>query len=436
MRMLKMKRFIIFVLSLFCVFLVLVSCFFYFIDTSDYSQWMSKQIKQTTGYDVRFKVIESNWLTENKFSVLGLSLYQQDQLIIYIDRLDLEIENLDLWSGQLQVKNLQLKGVDIDINTSLTSADNSLVNHYEEQQMPPLSAKKQNIKWEKLQLSHIQITDLNANIQHLDKKLSIKGANVDINDVLVIDQKKLVILPQHLDISTKINHVNFNDEKLSTQLQDVKFSTQGNLLTRQAKVDLSVADIHVKGDEYPLIVVNSLLIQLSLNTNRLLLKHFYAETFSGELEAQAEALFAINLLSKPNIKIEKIQLNSLTAKDMKILISDFPLTHQQTDTNTAQRLLPINHFLIKEMDLKNISLSSEIAQLPLTVKSADLKVNNFEVIKDNKLWDMESERSQTGDFSILFSQLSWQDSVIEEFSLAGNLEESEPGLASLKRLLQ
>tara|TARA_R110001583_G_scaffold30866_2_gene106177 strand:- start:37857 stop:39158 length:1302 start_codon:yes stop_codon:yes gene_type:complete len=433
--MLKMKRFIIFILALFCVVIVLVSCFLYFINSSDYSQWLSKQVKQTTGYDVRFKVLESNWLTENQFSVLGLSLYQQDRRIVYIDRLDVEIENLDLWSRQLQVKALHLKGVDIDINTSSTPSDNLLLNNNEDQQTLPLSAKRQNIEWEKLHLSHIQITGLNANVQHLDKKLSIKGANFDVNDVLVIDQQQLIILPPQLDISTQITHLSFNDEKISAQLQNVTLSTQGNLLTRQADLDFSVADIHLKGAEYPPIALNSLLMQLRLNTNTLFLKHFYAKAFSGELTAQADALFAINYLPKPDIKIEKIQLNSLIANDMDITIADFPYINQQIDSTKDQGLLPINSFLIKEMDLQNISLNSEIKQLPLRVTSAHVKVNNFEVIKDNKLWNMDSYSPQAGRFTLEFSQLSWQDSVIEEFSLAGSLEDKQD-LAPLKQLLQ
>ncbi|WP_413700986.1 hypothetical protein ACLKMH_04190 [Psychromonas sp. KJ10-10] len=109
----KMKRFFIIVFSALCFIVVCISCFIYLFNINDYSKWISEQLKLTTGYDVRFEMLENNWLTENKLSVVGLSLYQQDMRIVYINRLDVEIENLDLWSRQLMIKKLHLKGLSL-----------------------------------------------------------------------------------------------------------------------------------------------------------------------------------------------------------------------------------------------------------------------------------------------------------------------------------
>ena len=156
-------------------------------------------------------------------------------------------------------------------------------------------------------------------------------------------------------------------------------------------------------------------------------------TFSGSLSTQAEALLAINWLPKPHFKIADIQLNSLNAHDMHILIPNFINFDKQSNLDTEQYKMPIESFAIKQMNLENITLISEAEVLPLALKSADVQINDLQVIKGGELLTASAERSPRADFSIEFSRLEWQESVIEEFSLSGNLETTELDLKKLLR---
>lgn len=430
MLMHKLKRFFIILFSIFCFIVAVISCFIYFFNINDYSKWFSEQLKQTTGYDIRFEMLENNWLKEDKLSVLGLSLYQQGQRIVYIDRLDVDIANLDLWSRQLAVKRLHLKGLELDFRLPLAEPDNNLENSQQVQREGTVS---RDLPWQKLHISVFQITDMNVTIHHLGKQLLIKDAKVDLQDVLVIDDKKVVLLPEKIDVASHINELEFNHENLNVALQNINLSSKTSLLKRQAELDFSIANIHLGKEGYPPFLLNSLIIQSTFDNNRLTLKDLSFNTFSGSLSTQAEALLAINWLPKPHFKIADIQLNSLNAHDMHILIPNFINFDKQSNLDTEQYKMPIESFAIKQMNLENITLISEADVLPLALKSADVQINDLQVIKGGELLTASAERSPRADFSIEFSRLEWQESVIEEFSLSGNLETTELDLKKLLR---
>ncbi|WP_413700987.1 hypothetical protein ACLKMH_04195 [Psychromonas sp. KJ10-10] len=327
-------------------------------------------------------------------------------------------------------KKASFKGVELDIKTPLTVAENNSSYLQQEQNE---AVESGNLAWQKLHLSVIEMTDMNATIHHLQKKLLIKDTRVDLQDVLVIDNKQLITLPEKVDMVTHIGDLEFNEESLNVALQDINLSSKVSLLKRQAELDVSIAGVQLEHIEYSPFLLDSLVIKSTFDNNRLRLKDFSLNTFSGHLSAQAEALFAINWLPKPDLKIESIQLNALNAQDMHVLIANFPKFDKQSNLETEQNKMPIESFVIEQMNLQNISLISEAEVLPLTLKSADLKVNDFQVIKDGELWSTSAERKQGADFSISFSQLDWQEAVIEGFSLSGDLIKTEQVLQSLLR---
>jgi hypothetical protein len=429
--MLNIRRFIIFLLFLFCLPIVIAGCLFYFFSIDDYSKWISEQVKQETGYDIRFEVFESDWLKEKKLSVLGVSLYQQNSRVIFIDRIDITIENLDLWSRHLAVKKLHLSGIELDIKVPINKLDNQSLNNHES----PNASENKSIKWKKLQLAHFKITDMNANVQYLDKTLSIKRANFNINDVLIIENNQLVTLPKQMDMSTRIEHLDYKDEKLRSHIHNVNLSTQGNLLKRNGELDLMIDEFEIEYHERSVYVLNSLFMKFAMTANTLSLKQLSMNAFSGLLSAQAEAIFSFDLLPQPEIKIASIQINTLNAQNMDMALPNFSYFNKQANEEVKPSLLPIESLIIKQMNFQNMSLNSDHKKWPLIIKSADFQIENFQVIKDNKFWNINSEASQTGNFSIAFSELSWQDVIVEQFSLESNLEDSKEDFGSLKLLL-
>jgi hypothetical protein len=438
MRMPNVKRFVIIVCSLLCLLVVAITSTFYFLNVNDYSKWISEQIKQSTGYDVRFENFENNWLVDNHLSLVGVSLYQQQQQILYIQKLELQIKKLDLWQRDLEIESIHIQGVEIDISQPLMLKESQLADIKDNigiEGSSALISNPQILIWEKLHIANLQITDLNASMQHKGQNISLTGASVELNDLLIMDHKQLQTLPKRLDITTQFTHLQFSDKSQAIQINNAKLSVNGDLLKRQANIDLSADVIELKVvDQIPLLF-ESLQVQLQLVQNKLSLVSLSVNAFAGSLIANADALLAINFLPKPAIKFGPVVLNALIAKDMQIVIPSFSSSNTQPKKSTTDELFPIREFLIKNINLQNISLHSELETLPLTVKSADLQVSDFYLVKDNKLFDMTLHSKQTGDFSFAFDHMRWDESVIEQFSVIGSLGEDDPGIRLLKKLL-
>jgi hypothetical protein len=436
--MLNVKRFVIIVFSMFCLLAVAVTSIFYFLNVNDYSKLISEQIKQSTGYDVRFEYFENNWLADNYLALVGVSLYQQQRRILYIQRLELQISKLDFWQQDLAIKRILIQGVEIDMSQPLMLKESQLTDVQKNigiEDSSALISKPQNLAWETLHIANLQITDLNASMQHKGQNISLNGASIELNDLLIIDHNQLQILPKHVDVKTQFNHLQFSDKSQKIQLNNVKLSVTGDLLKRQANIDLSGDAIELKtADKIPLLF-ESLQVQLQLAQNKLSLVNLSVNAFAGSLIANVDALLVINFLPKPTIKVRQVVLNTLIAKDMEIVIPSFSSSNTQPEKSTTDELLPIREFLIKNINLQNIGLQSETETLPLTVKSANLKVSNFYLIKDNKLLDITQHTQQSGDFALAFDYMRWQDSVIEQFSVVGSLGEDDPSIRLLKTLL-
>jgi len=226
-------------------------------------------------------------------------------------------------------------------------------------------------------------------------------------------------------------------DKQSAEISDFKLTASGGLAQREAKIALTAAQVISHQQDLSPIALDSLQLTVELNNNKLLLQRFVVNAFSGSFEMTADALLAINWLPKPTVSVKKVQLLSLVAQDLQLNIPELPNVKdesQQAQTNAPQSF-PVEAFFIKNVELKNIDLTSEAEQFPLQLKSADIDINDWHIIKDNQLLDPTQDSSQSGNVAIAFEYLSWQETIIEQFSMQGDLDKNNPDLNLLNALL-
>jgi len=429
MRMLNIKRFYLFILSIFILFFIAVGSSVYFFNVNDYSAWITKQIQQSTGYDVRFEAFENRWLADNYLSISGLSLYQQQQRVLFIKRLDLQVDKLDLWSRQLEIASIKLSGVEIDILQPLQLSEKTIeASDKTEKQI----ADFQNIAWEKLHIKQFQILDLNASLFHEGKQLQLKEADFEFNNLLIIEQKKLQLLPRNIDFKTNFKQLALNDSQQKAQLADFQLAVDAYLLQRKAELKVSVGQIHFKSQQSPPLQLNALSLNLQLENNSLRLQDFWVDLFSGSLAINAQAMLDIKLLPTPKVTIQQVVVNSLIAKDMHLNIPVLTQSSAEPQPATDKKQLAIASMLIEKLNIKNVTVLSESELLPLQLKSVDAQLNNLYVIQEHQLLDVAKLNEQSASFSLAFDYLRWKKSVVEQFAIAGSLQQDDPAWQLLK----
>ncbi|MCP4320303.1 MAG: hypothetical protein GY787_00270 [Alteromonadales bacterium] len=427
--MLSIKRFYLFILSIFLLFFIVVGSSVYFFNVNDYSLWITKQILQSTGYDVRFETFENRWLADNYLSITGLSLYQQQQRVLLINRLELQVDKLDLWSRQLEIGSVKLTGLQVDIQQPLNLTQKTVeADDKTERQSTDL----QNIAWEKLHIKQFQIIDLNASLFHEGKQLQLTKAGFELNNLLIIEQKKLQLLPQHIDFKTNFKQLMLNDTEQKARLVDFQLAVEGYLPQRQAELEMSVGNIQFESPQSASIHLNALSLNLQLEDNRLLLQEFMVDLFSGSLNISGQAQLAIKLLPIPTLTIERVAVNSLTAKDMQLNIPALMQSNDESQPATDKKQLPIAELWIEKLNIKNVTVSSGSELQPLLLKSVDAQLNNLYLIQDHQLLDIAKLNEQSASFSLAFDYLRWQKSVVEQFSIAGSLQKDDPAWQLLK----
>ena len=162
MHMHSIKKAGIILLFLLSILVIVLSSSYYFFSVNDYSEWISQQVKSATGYDLRFQRFENNWFEDNRLSFIGVSLYQQQQPIAVIKRLDIDVDSLDLWQRELVINSIKLDGVDIKLKTPLTLSESDVqTSPQQNSQTQQATSKTTNLDWEKLYISTIEITHLN-----------------------------------------------------------------------------------------------------------------------------------------------------------------------------------------------------------------------------------------------------------------------------------
>lgn len=428
MHMPKLKRLALIFSVIFALFLVPVVSVVYFFNVNDDSDWITKQVKRATGYDIRFETFENRWFAESQISIMGLALYQQQQRVWLIDKLELKINKLDLWKRQLEVQSLSLQGVKVDIQTPFTPLTGHIDSRGEAQKQ---IYDLQNIGWESLDIVKFEIIDLNALVKKEGKKLLLKEANIELNDLSVIKQNKLQILPTKLGLIAKLKTLQFSDEKQKIAVSNLKLSSHANLAMQEGKLNLSADEINIERETQNALLLQSLDLQLHLAQNKLSIPHFFVNVFSGSLALQADAYLSVSLLPAPVIRLGKVDLHSLLAKNMKINVPKLSFEPTKTSKNKA---LPIEVLFIESVDLQNIDIRSELENLPLTLTSLDARLTDFYLIKEGQLVDPIQTKQQSGNFSLAFSYLRWKDSIMEQLSIEGSLTEDDQGVRLLKQL--
>lgn len=443
MRMPNMKRCMIILLALFSLMVIAVGSSVYFLNVNDYAGWISQQIKRSTGYDVRFEGFESNWLTDRSISLSGLSLYQQQQRVLHINRLELKVDKLDLWQRQLEIASIKINGVELEAKKFLLSSGSHKASRQVSNSVSTQITALQSVSWERLHIAKFEVTGLNVSLHSETNSLNLKEMDLSFNDLLLIDRSQLQQIPQSVDLAAEISFLNVSDSKHNLTLRNLQLSVSAFLFARQGRLNVEADEVLVEREKQPVLQLESLALQLALQKNKLLLKPFFVNAFSGSLALQAEADLTIKFLPEPAIKVSKITLVSLLAENMQLTASEFLLSNSspnlQPDSPSSlssnNASLPIETLLIKNAQLKNISVRSETEKLPLTLKSMDAQVHDLYVIKGHQWLDSIQDTQQAGLFSLAFENLQWQALQIEQFNTAGSLNEDDQAVHFFKKIL-
>ena len=417
------------IVLLFLLFFTVVGSSVYFLNVNDYSQWITKQIKQSTGYDIRFEHFENNWLAEKQLSISGLALYQQEQRVVFIDRLELQVEELDLWQRQLLIRHIYLDGVEVDLQQPFITQESKV-----EVSSGATNTRfdLQNIRWESLHLGALRITALNASIQNEDKKIDLSDANFELNDLSIIDKQQLQIIPKNVDFGTTFKLLQFSDNQRSITLDNFKLSFKAFLSQRQAKLALAAEHIEVRAPY--LVQLQSLDLALDLAEDKLSLQRFIVEAFSGSLSMQAEAKVVVSALPFISIKLQQGVLHSLVAKNMLLHIPTLVEQSGEVRHEAGGGPLAIDELLIKRIELDNISVQSEAKQLPLVLRSANAQLSNLYIVQNYQLLDVSKLNEQSANFSLMVDYLRWKTASIEKLSIVGSLKEDDPAWLLLQEI--
>ncbi|PKF60878.1 hypothetical protein CW745_13470 [Psychromonas sp. psych-6C06] len=442
MRMLKFKRFLLASCLLFLLFFLLVGSSVYFFSVNDFSQWITDQVKQSTGYDVRFENFENRWLEDNRLSFSGVSLYQQDKRVVLINKLDIDIKKLDLWQRQLEISMVHLKGVEVDIKQPLTK-NKVVVNSAKNNSSPVVAVGAQSLSWEKLHIDTLKITEFNADVVHQQQHLLLKQAEVEFRDVHIIQQHQLQTIPSSIDVSLQIKSLLFESPEQQVQLDDWQLSLQSNLFQQQGRLTGEIGSVtfNLPSEKSRTSSMNfhNMYFELLLKQQYLRLKEFTLEAFSGHMSMRSEAELAITLFPKPLFKLKQVTVESLQLKDMQLVIPDISGANNRTevsvDNTEADISLPLENLLLEQLLLTNVNIRSENSELPLRVDRIQLQLNHVPLIRNSDWLRVATLSEQAGSFSLAFALLHWQQSVIEDFSVAGSLTEEDQGLLLLKQLL-
>lgn len=435
MRTLNFKRCLLGLALLLILFLVSVVSFVYFANLNDYSSWVSAQIKKTSGYDVRFEGMENNWGRDKRLSIVGLSLYQQQQRVAFIGRLDINVDKVNLWQRQLEIRSIDVDTVDINIQPLLALSGVNLKTPPAAIETKNRFATLKNINWERLNIATVNIKNLNITGQDNDKKINLVQANLTFNELLIINHKQWQILPANIDFTATFKALQLSDSSNKVEVNKFNLTAAGSLFKRKGHLNISAAEMNSSSTNLPPLKLNGLQLQLLLEQQKLSLQHFFVNAFSGSLALKAEALLTFNLLPKPAIKVQEVELLSLLAKDMQIHIAKWKKPIAEPQEVSENRLWPIEKLSIAKAHLQNINIDSEAEQLPLRLKSAHVQINDWLLIQDSQLLDPTLGKLQTGGIVLAFDSMHWKNSVIDKFSMGASLNKEQQPLNFLQQIL-
>lgn len=430
----NMKRWLLIIFFFVLSSFVVMTSFIYFFNVNEHSVWISKQVKKHTGYDIRFEHFENQWATEKRFLFSGVSLYQQQQKIAFIAKIALAVDKVDLWQRQLEIKSINLSDVDINLDWPLRLKEATSPNGEATTPEIEIPITGQKMAWDRLDIAEFNIENLNIALIFEDKNVSLKKVNMTLNELLIIDHQQLQTLPAKLELLTTFNALSASNNNQKLEINDVSLRTSIDLFKREGKMEVSAGEVSANSYLSPMRLT-ALELSLQLEQQKLSLTHFFVNAFSGSLAVKGDAFLEFNFLPKPALVVDRLEVLSLVAKDLQINIPDFSDKKVTTSNKSVQDPFPIQSLSVMNADLNNISILSKAKELPISVKSADVQINNYMVINNYQLIDPTQDLQQSGTIALAFEYLRWENSVIEGFSMESQFDEQKEKLSALKLLL-
>ena len=429
-----MKRFFIIVALLFTLLAGLLGGFVCLFDINDHSQWLFEQIEKSTGYQVRFELIKNSYWQESRFSVSGFSVAIDRKELLQIDKINIVIGEVDLWKQKLEIELVELVGVDLYAEVD---ALKEVVNNKKD--TLESDNKSQWLPWSELQVNKLRITGLNADISKQQQSFRLQQAGLTADNLLVIEDNKLstTLLQGELQLVFKVLNLQLGASQ-AVLIKDAFLRSYFDLAALQATLTVEIKQFVFRLPEQTEVIVDNSLLEMQLDKNRVSLTRLSANAFSGELQLQAEAQLAMHLQPTPIVAIEELTVLSLLVKDMQIQIPAFILESESEGGGKVdeKQKLPIKTLFLQQVNLQNITLSSEEKQLPLTVKGLNGYLQGFYLLQNNHLVSFSEGNKQAGLFSLQFDYLQWADTVSEQFQVAGSFSEGAQRLLILKGLLR
>jgi len=427
--MLNWKRFFVGWALFFTATSLLIGSSVYFFDVNDYSNWISEKIESSTGYDLRFERLDNNWIMDNSVSLMGVSLYQQQQHVASIQQIEINIDKLDLWLRQLDINSITLKGVEIEVDMA------SLMTKGTTGQKSVVTSKDKELDWNRLFVKKINIIDLDTLLENKQQRIQIQAMNFDLNDLFIINNNKLQVFPPSINLATQIQSLQLQDNQQEIRFTELKLLLKGELLQRQAQLNVETGSVEIAAEQQPGITLENVKIDLQLAQDNLRLNNLTVDAFSGDLALQGNASLGLTLLPKPDIKVKEVIIEALVIKNMQLIIPQWQASVAHNETSLEQQLLPLESLLLKKLQLQNIDIESTNVALPLMLKNLQLNIVELSLIKNNQWLKLIEKSKQAATFHIYSDYFSWEDTIFEQFSVSGSLTKDDQSLLFLQQQL-
>lgn len=431
------KRLLLWFLVLLAVLFVAASLFIRSADINDYSQWISEQIEESTGYQVHFQSIDENLYGQSRLSIVGFSLSLEQNELLYIEQINIEVKNFDLWQRQLEIEFIELSGIhivaDMDLFEGVIQGRKSTIAT---NLNPKKSAKSiYQLGLHRLHVNQFRALDLNADISNAEGTLHLREANLKSNNLLLIENNQL-----NTNLFTdnlQFDFTNLNIQKsaqVKLQIEGLSLQSEFSLLPLQATLLTEIQYVELDTIEVKNLFFDNVLLDLRVDKNKISLNRLFANAFTGQLDLQATASFVVTPFSSNVVSFKQLTVDSLLLKDMQLVI---PIVNNPVSTEDADNkqplVLPIESVFLQQVDVQNLNISSIDNQPKLTVNNLTSSVRDLYLVKENRLVSLPDKGTSSGFFTLKFDYLSWFDSEFEQFSIAGSLSKDDQSIMLIKK---
>lgn len=419
------KKLLIGITIILMIGLFFIANFLYTFDANDNSQWVSELIQEYTGYDVRFERLTSSLWSDNQLSFKGVSLYQGKQRLIFIKKIDVTINKWDLLQQQLNITEMYVDGAEVRFSPTMYSpAVNKPVTI-------EASPSLQHLALNRLHIETLTLTNLNIQVMNKTREIALNEMQLTLNDVLLIEHNLLQNPLLMFDITANIKSLMLSNDNYRGQINESTIKLQGNLLQRQAQLELRIGSIESYA---PLISLQAIKLNLRWNNNNVQLEQFSLDAYSGKLMMQGNMHIEAYLFPKLDVKVKQVILTSLLLKNMQLRIPAFNVAVKDPTQAQEKNLLWLEELQLNSVKLENVSVLSNNKAWPLKIKNLQAQLNEVDIIKAQH-W-INLTQVQSGTFFLAFDALNWGGTRIEKFYTAGSLDKKKYDLLDLQKLLK